>query len=53
MPPASPRSPRACPPARAWCPIIPAPDLPWMTALLGDARVACVLVADALWARAR
>ncbi len=31
-------------------PIIPAPDLPWMTALLAEPRVACVLAADSLTA---
>ncbi|HEX6837886.1 MAG TPA: hypothetical protein VF334_15010, partial [Polyangia bacterium] len=31
-------------------PIIPAPDLEWMTALLADARVPCVLVGDILTA---
>jgi hypothetical protein len=31
-------------------PLLPAPDLEWMTALLADARVACVLVGDSLTA---
>ena len=31
-------------------PILPAPDLEWMTALLADARVACCLVGDVLTA---
>ncbi len=31
-------------------PVLPAPDLEWMTALLGDGRVPCVLVGDTLTA---
>src|SRR4051794_30937659 len=31
-------------------PVLPSPDLEWMTALLGEPRIACVLVGDVLTA---
>ena len=50
MPPAVASLAARLPEGARLVPILPAPDLEWMTALLGNARVPCVLVGDYLTA---